>query len=81
MIKNSVCFVSYLRDHTSYDLHLWYTSVKGYFQFFGVFFSQILIFEVNIWVTGEKMAQNDNKLSVTVHISGSIHHVTMIFGT
>ena len=26
--KNSVCHAPYLRDHTSYDCHLWYTCVK-----------------------------------------------------
>ena len=69
MTKNSVCFASYLRDHTSYDLHLWYISVKGYLQFWGFFFLQILIFGVNIWATGEKMAQNDNKLYLSHSIS------------
>ena len=29
MTKNSVCRVLYLRNHTSYDLHLWYTCVIG----------------------------------------------------
>ena len=41
-----------------------------------------LIFSVNIRVKGEKMAQNDKKfMSVTLHISGSIHHMIVIFGT
>ena len=26
--KNSVCHASYLRNHASYDCHLWYTCVK-----------------------------------------------------
>ena len=33
------------------------------------FFLQILIFGVNIWATGEKMAQNDNKLYLSHSIS------------
>ena len=35
----------------------------------GGFFLQILIFGVNIWATGEKMAQNDNKLYLSHSIS------------
>ena len=30
MTKNSVCCASYLKNHTWYDFHLWYTCVKGY---------------------------------------------------
>ena len=29
MTKNSVCRALYLRNHTSYDLHLWYSCVIG----------------------------------------------------
>ena len=39
-------------------------------------FFQILIFGVNI-VKGQEMAQNDKKLSVALHISGSIHHMML----
>ena len=28
MTKNAVCHTSYIRNHTSYDCHLWYTCVK-----------------------------------------------------
>ena len=28
MIKNSVCCTPYLKNHTLYDCHLWYTFVK-----------------------------------------------------
>ena len=27
--RNSVCHAFYLKNHTSYDLHLWYACVKG----------------------------------------------------
>ena len=27
--KNFVCHALYLKDHKSYDLHLWHTCVKG----------------------------------------------------
>ena len=46
-----------------------------------VHFFQILIFGVNSWVKGQKMAQNDEKLSVALHTSGSIHHMIVIFGS
>ena len=43
-------------------------------------FFQTLIFGVNSGVKGQKVIQNDKKLSVALHISGSIHHMIMIFG-
>ena len=43
-------------------------------------FFQILILGVNSGVKGQKMAQND-KNYVTLHISGSIHHMIVIIGT
>ena len=42
-------------------------------------FFWILIFGVNSGVKGQEMAQNDKKLSVAFHISGSIYHMIMIF--
>ena len=30
---------------------------------------------------GQKMAQNDKKNSVTLHISGTVPHMIMVFGT
>ena len=49
----------------------------------GVFlhFFQILIFGINSGVKGQKMTQNDKKMSVALHISGRIHHMIVIFGT
>ena len=47
--------------------------------FFYIF--QILIFIVNSGVKGQKMTHNDKKISVTLHISGSINYMIMIFGT
>ena len=29
--KSLICHASYLRNHTSYDLHLWYTSIKRWY--------------------------------------------------
>ena len=34
MTKNSVCCTPYLRNHTSYDCHLWCKCVKWYLQMF-----------------------------------------------
>ena len=42
---------------------------------------QIYIFGINSGVKGQKMAQSDKKLCLVVfHISGSIHHMIVIFG-
>ena len=38
------------------------------------------VFGVNSGVKEQKMARNDKKLSVTLHISGSIHHMIVIYG-
>ena len=43
MIKNSVCCAPYLRNHTSYDRHLWCKYVKWY----------------HFYHFGQKMAQNE----------------------
>ena len=34
MTRNYICCTLYLRNHTSYDCHLWYTCVKWYLQAF-----------------------------------------------
>ena len=49
---------------------------KGIFHFFKIF-----IFQVVIGVKGQKIAQNDEILSVTLHISGTIYHMMVIHGT
>ena len=59
--KNEICHASYLRNHTSYDCHLWYTCVKWqYFQVFYSFF-QNFDFLVVREVRGQKTVQNDKK--------------------
>ena len=60
MTKHSVCR-GYLRNHTSYDCHLWYTCVKWYLQVFFCHFFKILIFWVVRGVKGKKTVQNDKK--------------------
>ena len=61
------CHALYLKNHTFYDHHLWYTTVNSYFQAFFRFF-KLLIF----WVVGkvkvQKMAQNDKKLCCAVNL-------------
>ena len=50
----------------------------------GVFFRffKILIFWNVRWVKGQKIFLNDKeKLSAARHISGTIHHVIVIYGT
>ena len=42
-------------------------------------FLQMLIFGISSGVKGQKMTQNDKKLSVILHILGSIHDMIMIF--
>ena len=43
---------------------------------------QIFIFQVVSGVKGQKMVQNDKKImSVVLHISGTIHHMIVIYGT
>ena len=61
MTKNSVCHAPYLRNHTLHDFRLWYTSVKGWYLQVFFFccccffhFFKVLIFQVFIWVKGQK---------------------------
>ena len=56
--KKIVYIAPYLRNHTSYDCHLWYTSVKWYLQWVFFHFFKILIFQVVSWV---KEQQNGPK--------------------
>ena len=131
-IHHMVCHASYLRNHTLYDRHLWYTKCKMImsprfsFPFFKILIFWVVkrvkeqknspkwqkyliylknqpyiiwssfmvhmckriispgLFNFNFWVNNvvkvQKMAQN-KKLSITLYISVSIHHMIMIFGT
>ena len=69
MTKNSVWHALYFRNYTSYDLHLWYTYVKGYYLQVFVIFFQILIFRVVSGVKGQKLAQNDKNFCLSHSIS------------
>ena len=77
MTKKYVCYTPYLRNHVSYDCHLWYKSVKWYLS---VFFSFIPNFDfLGCW--WGKRAKNVPKwqkiISVMLHISGTIHHMVI----
>ena len=78
--KNSACCTLYLRNHASYDDHLWYTILKWYLQLFFFQLFIILIFRVVRRVEGQKMVQNDKKLCpLCLYISGTIHHMIFIY--
>ena len=69
------CPTPFLRNHTSYDCHLWYTSVKWwYLHCFFHFFRLLLWWKDKKW---PKVTKN----SVTLHISGTIHHMIVLCGT
>ena len=44
-------------------------------------FSEILFFGVSSGIKRQKMSQNNKRLSVTLRISESIHHMIVIFNT
>ena len=78
----SDCHAAYLRNHTSSDINFWYTYVKWwYLQVLFFIFSKFWFF----WLLGGKRAKNGPKwkiiTSVTHHISGTLHHLILIFGT
>ena len=79
MTKNSVCYASYLRNHTLYDYHLWYTFVKWYLQAFLLFFQNFYF----LGCYGVKNAKNGPKwqkiLSVTCSMSKEPYIMTVIY--
>ena len=80
--KHSVSHAPYLRNHSSGDCHLCYTCVKWYISKWFFDFFKILIFQVVMGLKVQKMVQNNKKiLSITLHISGTIYHMTVIYGT
>ena len=84
--KISVCCTLYFRNHISYDLHLWYTCMYKRIISPGIFFIffKILIFGIFKGEGGGKRAKNGPKwqkiLSVSLCISGTVHHMIVIFG-
>ena len=81
--KSSVRHPPYLRNHISYDCHLWYSFVKWqYLQKFFSFFQNFDFSGFSWWGWGR--AKNGSKwqqnLSVALDISGTIHHIIVIYG-
>ena len=83
----SICRTPYLRNPLSSDYDFWHTCVKWWYPA-GVFFHflKILIFwAVRGGGTWGKRAKNGLKLqqnlSGVLHISGTMHHMTVICGT
>ena len=69
MIKHAVCYAPYIRNHTSYDRHLWHTSLKWWYLQVFFYFFQILIFQVVSRVKSEKLTQNDKKFCLSCSMS------------
>ena len=69
MRKNSVCHAPYLRSHTWYDFHLWYSCLKDNTSWSFFHFFKILIFRVVKWVKGQKIVRNDKKFCLSCLIS------------
>ena len=79
-VKKSVCCTQYLKNHISYDHHLWYTSVKWWYL------HACLLFFSKFWFSkllGGEMAKNGPKwqkiMSIVLNISG-IKHMIIICG-
>ena len=63
LVKNSVCCTFYLRNHTSFDCHLWYTSVSSWYL--QAFFPQYFDFSAK----EQKMVQNEKRFCLLYSIS------------
>ena len=76
--KKSVCCSWYLRNHISFDFHLWYTCInknisRSFFHFF-----QMFIFWIVGGVKGQKISQNDKTiLSIVIHSAWYIKNHTL----
>ena len=76
--KKKICCAPYLSNHTSYDLHLWYISVKwwysqAFFSFFSILLLQVVSgVKVQKW---PKMTTNSvcGTPSLRNHISYDFH--------
>ena len=78
--KNMYCSVSYKPYIIwfSFMVHICKVIVSPsiFFDFF-----KILIFQVVSGLEGQKVAQNDKNVSIAPHISGTMHHMIVIYGT
>ena len=64
MTKSFVCHFPYLRNHTLYDCHFWYTFVKWYYLQGFSHFLKILILWIVSGVKGKKWKKKKKKKSV-----------------
>ena len=78
---NSVCCAPNLKNYTLYDHDLWYTSVNDNISRLFFHFLKILVFQVVRRVKRQKMAQKWQKLSFVTYVSGTIHHMILIYVT
>ena len=77
MRNNSVCHAPYLRNHISYNCHLWYTSVEWcFFQCF-CHFSKFWFFV--FCVKGQKMTQNDKKFGLSSFMYQEPYLIWLLF--
>ena len=76
--KTMLCLIS--QEPINHMTFIHGTHVEKYnISMFFSHFSEILLFGVSSGVKGQKMAQNDNKLSVRLHVSKSIHSMILLF--
>ena len=47
---------------------------------FFIFFKTLIFKIIRVEVKGQKMAQSDKKFCVSLQISGTVHHMIVIFG-
>ena len=87
MSKISVCHTLYFRNYISYDLYIWYTCMYKRIISWAIFFIffKILIFRIirGGWSAGKWEWKGKKWPKMTkkfVHISGTIHHMIVIFG-
>ena len=84
--NNCICHASYLRNSVAYDHNFCYICVKWWYLQACFSFFKILIFGVFRWGTHLYMSlfrpsvHLSVLLSVAHHISGTIHHLIIIFG-
>ena len=81
MTKNSVRHAPYLRNHTSYDCHFWYTCKMITSQGLYFIFSKFWFFRLLRGLNRKKCPKWQRILSVALDNSVIIHHMIVIFGT
>ena len=77
-VHPSVCYVPYLRNHTSSNLHLWYTCVKWWYLrafFFFFIFLKFWFFRLLWGIKGQKLIQNEKIILSATHWSWFLLHL------